>query len=221
MARNVMDQLKNGGKVRRGKLGVGIQEITSDLAKSLGLDSVHGVLVNSVDPDGPAEKAGVKSGDIITGVNGVRVNDANSLRNQIAETAPGTEIALTILRDGREQQLRARLVELPADKEPSSTSGPEQGREQLGVSIEPLTPDVAAQLDLRRNTQGLVVTEVNPSGPAAEAGIQTDDVILEVNHQSVKSAAELRAALGRSGARPSLLLVNREGRSLFIAVRPN
>ncbi len=216
-----MDQLKNGGKVRRGKLGVGIQEITSDLAKSLGLDSARGVLVNSVDPDGPADKAGIKAGDIITAVNGTRVNDANSLRNRIAGTAPGAEIELTILRDGREQRLRARLAELPGDKETSSTSGPERGRDQLGITVEPLTADVAAQLGLRRNTQGLVVTEVDPSGPAAEAGIQTDDVILEVNRQPVKSAAELRAALRRSGARPALLLVNRDGRSLFIAVRPN
>jgi S1-C subfamily serine protease len=221
MARTVMDELKNGGKVRRGKLGVGIQEITSDLAKSLGLESVRGVLVNSVDADGAGQRAGIRAGDIITAVNGVRVDNANSLRNHIAGTPPGTEVTLTILRDGREQQLRARLTELPADKEANSAARSEDRREQLGITVEPLTPDLAAQLGLRRNTQGVVVTDVDPSGPAAEAGIQSEDVILEVNHQAVKSTGELRAALRRSGSRPAMLLVNRDGRSLFIAVRPS
>lgn len=219
MARNVMDQMKNGGKVHRGRLGVGIQEITSDLARSLGIETVRGVLVNSVDPGGPAERAGVRAGDIITAVNGVRVNDANSLRNHIAETTPGTEITITVLRDGREQQLRARLTELPADKDTGSTTSGDGRPEQLGVTVEPLTPEIAQQLGLRRNTQGLVVTDVDSAGPAAEAGIQPDDVIVEVNHQPVKSAADLRAALRRSGSRPALLLVNRDGRTLFIAVR--
>jgi len=92
-------------------------------------------------------------------------------------------------------------------------------REQLGVTVAPLTPELASQLGLRRGVQGVVVTDVDPSGPAAEAGIQPDDVISEVNHQPVKSAAELRAALQRSGSRPALLLVNRDGQSLFLAVQ--
>ena len=221
MARNVMDQLKNGGKVRRGKLGVGIQEITSDLAKSLALREVRGVLVNSVEAGGPAERAGIRAGDIITAVNGTRVDDANALRNHIAGTAPGSDVALTILRDGREQQIHARLTELPADKDSTASSpGPEGRGGQLGITVEPLTPELASQLGLRRGTQGVAVTDVDPGGPAAEAGIQPDDVILEVNRQPVKSATELRAAVRNSGSRPALLLVNRDGRSLFLAVQP-
>jgi S1-C subfamily serine protease len=222
MARNVMDQLQTTGKVRRGKLGVGIQEITSDLAKSLGLGAVRGVLVNSVDPEGPAARAGMRAGDIITALNGIRVDDANALRNQIARTAPGTEVTVQILRDGREQELHARLSELPADQESGagSSGGPESRREQLGITVEPLTSDTAKQLGLRAGTQGVVVTDVDPAGPAAEAGIQPDDVILEVNRQPVRSGAELRAALRRSDSRPALVLVSRNGRSLFLAVRP-
>ncbi len=221
MARNVMDQLKNGGKVRRGKLGVGIQEITSDLAKSLALREVRGVLVNSVEAGGPAERAGIRAGDIITAVNGTRVDDANALRNHIAGTAPWSDVALTILRDGREQQIHTRLTELPADKDSTeSSSGPEGRGGQLGITVEPLTPELAYQLGLRRGTQGVVVTDVDPGGPAAEAGIQPDDVILEVNRQPVKSSTELRAAVRNSGSRPALLLVNRDGRSLFLAVQP-
>jgi serine protease Do len=220
-ARNVMDQLQRGGKVRRGKLGVGIQEITSDLAKSLGLRDARGVLVNSVDPDGPAERAGIRTGDIITAVNGIRVNDANTLRNHIAGTAPDTEITVQIQRDGREQEVHARLSELPTDKAAAASSGgSESRREQLGITVEPLTSDTATRLALRRGTQGVVVTEVDPTGPAAEAGIEPDDVILQVNREPVKSAAELRAAVGRSAGRPALLLLSRGGRSLFLAVQP-
>jgi serine protease Do len=220
-ARNVMDQLQRGGKVRRGKLGVGIQEITSDLAKSLGLRDARGVLVNSVDPDGPAERAGIRTGDIITAVNGIRFNDANTLRNHIAGTAPDTEITVQILRDGREQEVHARLSELPTDKEAAASSGgSESRREQLGITVEPLTSDTATRFALRRGTQGVVVTEVDPTGPAAEAGIEPDDVILQVNREPVKSAAELRAAVGRSAGRPALLLLSRGGRSLFLAVQP-
>jgi len=221
MAKNVMDQLKSGGKVRRGRLGVGIQEITSDLSKGLALREVRGVLVNSVDAGSPAETAGIRPGDVITAVNGARIDNTNALRNRIAGTPPGTETTLTILRDGREQQVPARLGELPADKE-SVVSFRESGsrREQLGITVEPLRSDFATQLGLRRGTQGVVVTDIDPSGPAAEAGIQVDDVVTEVNHQPVKTAAELRAALQESGSRPALLLVNRGGQSLFLAVQP-
>jgi Do/DeqQ family serine protease len=221
MARNVMGQLKTGGKVRRGKLGLGIQEISSDLAKSLNLANARGVLVNSVDPEGPAERAGVKTGDIITAVNDVRIDTSNALRNHIAGTAPGTEITLTLQRDGKEQRLHAKLAELATGKEvASSSSGAESRREQLGITVEPLTPEMASRLKLRRGMQGLLVTDLDPSGPAGEAGIQRDDVILEVNRQTVKTTAEMRAALQHSGDSPALLLVNRDGRTVFIAVRP-
>jgi len=207
MAKNVMDQLRNGGKVTRGRLGVGIQEITSDLAKSLGLHDVRGVLVNSVDAGGPAESAGIRPSDIITAVNGVRVDDANSLRNHIAGTAPGTDVTVTLLRDGREVQVHARLTELPADKLAATVSGGSDSGRELGISVKP-------------GSQGLLVTEVDPSSPAAEAGIQTDDVIVEVNRQPVRSTAELRAALRRSDSQPALVLLNRGGRSLFLAIKP-
>src|SRR5579885_3226681 len=221
MARSVMEQLMKGGKVRRGRLGVGIQDITSDLAKSLSLEDTRGVLVNSVDANGPAERAGIHPGDIITAVNGKRVDSTNSLRNHIAGTPPGTEIALTILRDGQERQIRARLSELPADRESAASADEsESRREQLGISVEPLTPELVERLGLRRGTQGVVVVGVDPGGPAAEAGIQPDDVILEINRQPIKSATELRAAMRRSGSRPALLLVSRNGRDLFLAVRP-
>ena len=221
MARNVMGQLKSGGKVRRGRLGVSIQEISSDLAKSLGLAEVRGVLVNSVDHDSAAERAGIHAGDVITAVNGTRMDDTNTLRNYIAGTAPGAEVTLTVLRSGREERVQARLGELPANgKAAASSSGPQTGHGQLGITVEALTPEVAERLGLGRGTHGIVVTDVDPSGPAAEAGIEANDVILQVNRQPVNNAAEFRAALQRSGSQPALLLVSRSGQDLFLAVRP-
>jgi Do/DeqQ family serine protease len=220
MARNVMEQLKNGGKVRRGRLGIGVQDLTSDLASSMGLDEVRGVLVNGVDADGPAERAGLRIEDIVTAVNGERVDGANALRNHIAALRPGTDVTLTLQREGRERQVRVRIAEQTSDQEPGASSADSaRPREALGMTVGPLTPQLATQLGLDRNAQGMVITRVDPAGAAAEAGIQAGDVITQVNRQAVRSAADLNAALKRSGSRPALLLVNRNGRGLFLAVQ--
>ena len=223
MAKTVMDQLTRTGKVRRGMLGVTIQPLTSDLASSLGLSEVRGALVSSVRPDSPAERAGVRRGDVIVAFNGRPVTDSNSLRNEVASTQPGTEVTLAISRDNREQQVRATLAELPADR--SNAAGDDSGGERsdtgkLGVRVEPLTPEVAARLNLPDGAQGLVVTDLDAIGPAADAGIQEGDVIEEVNRQPVRSGADLQAAIQRAGARPLLLLINRRSDSLFLTVRP-
>ena len=104
MAKNVMDQLIRGGKVTRGHLGVGIQPLTADLASSLGLKDAHGVLLNSIEPGGPADKAGIHQGDVIVALNGQPVVDPNAFRNKIASTTPGSDVTLQILRDGHQQQ---------------------------------------------------------------------------------------------------------------------
>lgn len=225
MARNVMDQLLKTGKVHRGQLGVGIQKVTSDIAASLGLQNVQGVIVNSVTPNSPADRAGVRQGDIITSFNGSPVTDSNELRNKVAGTAPGTEVALTVLRDGHEQQLRASLSELnatTAENEPGNkeNGGSSTGRGALGLGVEPLTPELAAQLKVRDVT-GLAVMSVDPTSAAAEAGIQQGDVIEQINHQPVRTAADVMPALRRSGSRPALLLVNRGGQTFYAAVRPH
>jgi S1-C subfamily serine protease len=221
MARSVMDQLTRNGKVSRGKLGVTIQEMTPELAKSFNVKEVRGVLVSSVEDGSPAEKAGIHAGDIITQVNGARVDDGNALRNHIAATPPGTDVALTVLRDGHEQAMHAKLIELQADNEASAspgTGGKESGGGQLGITVEPVTADLVSRLKLK-GTQGVVVTEVEPGSPAAEAGIQPGDVVLEVNHQAVKSGTDIRAGVKNSGSRPPLLLIVRNGVNLFVAVQ--
>jgi Do/DeqQ family serine protease len=220
MARNVMDQLVKGGAVHRGLLGVTVQNVTSDLAQSLGLDKVRGALVSSVQPGSPADKAGIERGDVITEIDGTPVSDHNSLRNHVARTQPGNQVTLKLVRDGKERTVTARLAELTASNEGSRERGSE-GREQggFGLSVEPLTPELAERLGVR-GAKGVAVTEVDPSGPAADAGIQAGDVIEEVNRRPVRSVDELRAALKTSDSRPSLVLVNRRGDALYLTLTP-
>jgi serine protease Do len=223
MAKTVMSQLANGGKVRRGKLGVSIQQITSDLAASLGIKEVRGVLISGVTPSGPADRAGIKTGDIVTAIDGQPINDPNTLRNRIASSAPGSQVTLTIDRNGKGMQVKATLDELTVQEAQTKQSGSDQAGGEggaLGLSVQPLTPDDAAQLGLSRGTRGLVVASIDPAGPAAESGIQSGDVIVEVNRQPVASADELRGALRKSGSRPALLLINRGGQTHFVTVRP-
>ncbi|MCA1817476.1 MAG: DegQ family serine endoprotease [Acidobacteria bacterium] len=227
MAKGVMDQLLKSGTVRRGQLGVIVQPVTSDIAQSLDLKEVRGVIVSSVQPGSAADSAGLKQGDVITALNGTAVNDNNDLRNRIASTQPGTDVALTVLRDGREQQLRARLGEYKpqtaandrADAEGGDTNGG-ASRGKLGVAVEPVTPDVARQLQLKPGEQGVVVAQVDPAGPAADAGLSQGDVIEQANRQPVRTQSDLASAVQRAGTRPVLLLVNHRGTTVFVTVRP-
>ncbi|HZT61093.1 MAG TPA: DegQ family serine endoprotease [Pyrinomonadaceae bacterium] len=224
MARDVMTQLIHTGKVRRGMMGVGIQPVTADIAQSLGLRDVRGALVNEVRPDSPAAGAGVERGDVIVAFNGTPVRDSNSFRNLVAGTQPGTPVSFTVLRDGRELQLHATLAELTLDKPKgddsdaaASATTNESGK--LGVAVETLTPELASRMDLQRDARGLVVTSVNPDSPAADAGIKKGDLIQEVNRKPVSTREDLRAALANSGTRPVLLLVSRDGQTIFLTVR--
>jgi Do/DeqQ family serine protease len=224
LAKNVMDQLIANGRVHRGQLGVGVQPLTSDLAAGLGLKEVRGVLVNSVTPGSPADRAGLRNGDVITVIDGHPVDDPNALRNRVATTAPNTQVKFTIIREGKEQQLSVKLAELTAESAAperfSGGAGTAPGDRHIGVSVEPLTPALADELGVRRNTQGLAVRDVDPRGPAAKAGVQPGDVIVAVNRQPVKSVSEIGAALRAASSRPSLLLINRGGQSLFLSVNP-
>jgi serine protease Do len=220
MARSVMDQLISGGKVRRSMLGVGVQTMTSDLAQGLGINGVRGVLVNSVVPGGPADQAGIKTGDVIVAVNGASVNDSNALRNTIASTTPGSDLTVRILRGGSERDIHAKVGELTPESAHAANQGPGGGSDQgrLGLSLIPMTPDIASELGISRNTQGVVVESVDSDGAAARAGIQEGDVIQQVNGQAVRSAQDVQSALAKSSDRPPVLLVNRRGQTIFVAV---
>src|SRR5436190_2424025 len=154
MAKSVMDQLVKSGKVRRGQLGVSVTRVTSDLAASLGMSEAKGVIVNSVQAGSGAEKAGVRQGDVITAINDSPVSDTNAFRNRVAGNGPGSEVTLTVLRDNKEQKIRATLGEFTeeaAREQNQNEGGPSSrsGGGKLGISVEPLTPDVAQELQLK------------------------------------------------------------------------
>jgi len=226
MARAVFDQLVKNGSVRRGHLGITVQLVTEDIARSLGLQNVKGVIISQVEPGGAGERAGLKRGDVILGLNGDAVTDPNTFRNNIASTAPGSTVSIRILRNGNEQEVKATLGELvPQERSNPSTpdnspASPETNSGALGLAVQPLTATVAQQLGIDAQTQGLVVLQVDPSGPAADAGIQRGDVIEQANQQTLRSVADLRAVIERSRDKPVLLLVNHRGTSLFVTVRP-
>jgi serine protease Do len=222
MAKHVMEELRTNGKVTRAQLGVSVQAVTSELAESLGLKEVGGALVGSVTPGSAADRAGIERGDVIKSFNGHAVTDTNSLRNRVAESDPGSAAEVRIVRDGAERTISVKLDQLAAGRAARGGAAPESAdRTALGVSVAPLTPELASRYQLPRGTEGLVVQDVDPNGRAADAGIRAGDVIEEVNRQPVQSIDDLRAALKQNVERPVLLLVNRQGSSLFVTVRPN
>ena len=217
VARNVMDQILKNGKVTRAYLGVMAQEVTPDLAKAFHEKAVSGALVGDVTPDSPASKAGVQKGDIILAVNGKPVNDSAQLRMNLSLMQPGTQVNLTILRDGTERQMTARLAELPTETSSLQKNDNSTDTAMDGVSVEDLSARSARQLGLPPSASGVVVTEVDPNSQAAANGLKRGDVIQEVNHQAVHNTAEFQSALRHSGDQ-TLLLVNRQGNTLYLAV---
>ena len=220
MAKNVMDQLIKSGTVRRGMLGVKVQPVTPDMATAMNLPSAQGAVVSDVDEGSPASHAGLQQGDVITQFNGKPVSDSNQLRNMVASTAPGTKVSLEVLRHGKTDHVEATLGELKGVKAASGdSSSDDSGHGKFGMSVQPLTPDIAQQLQLPRSTRGVVVAAVDPDGVAAEQGLSEGDVIEKVNGQSVTSVDELKSALDNSGSKPVLLLVNHKGDEAFVTLR--
>ncbi len=217
MAHEVMDQLIAHGKVVRGYLGIHIESLTPALAKSFGLTDSHGALVGDVTSDGPAGKAGLKRGDVITGLNGQKVEDANDLRLRVSQTAPNTPVQLGVVRDGQQKQINVTLGELNEKDEKAPTTE-DTGSAVDGVQVEALTPDIAEQLQLPAGVRGVVVDNVDQSSTAAEAGLTRGDVIQEVNHKPVTSVSEYEHAINSAAKGPVLLLVNNGGVTRYVAI---
>jgi serine protease Do len=219
MAKNVMNQLIKTGHVRRAKLGVLVQHVTPDMATALGLPSAEGALVSQVDSGSPAARAGLKQGDVIVEFNGKKVNDSNQLRNEVASSQPGSTATLKVLRNGHPETVSATLAELPSSKDHLASRGEHRGDGQFGMTVEPLTSDLAEQVGVPSGTQGVVVTGVDPDGAAADAQLQEGDVIEKVDGRAVKTADELKSALDRRDGKPSLLLVHRKDATIFLTLR--
>ena len=194
LARHVMQNLIGRGKVTRGYLGIVPQDISRGLAEGFRLPDQNGVLVSDVETNTPAQKAGIKSGDVVLEINGQKVNDANSLRLMVSEIAPGTSITVKLLHDGRDNTVTLTLAELPQETADSGSrrTGAISGNPRTdaldGVTVADLDPQVRGQLRLPDNLQGVVVTDVDQDSNAADADLRPSDVILEINRQPVRSA---------------------------------
>ena len=216
MARSVMSQILDHGKVNRAYLGIMVQDITPGISKAMNLKDMKGVLVGDVSPAGPAQKSGVQRGDVILEVNGKPMEDSRELRNSISMMDPNATVNLKLVRNGSPTDVTVKLGELPTDKQQAKTEEGSSDKELDGVTVENLDAQSARQLGLPASTTGVVVTDINPSSPLASAGLRTGDVIQEVNHQPVKNVAQLEEAIHKAGNNP-LLLVNRKGSTLFLA----
>jgi serine protease Do len=216
LARGVMGQILDHGKVNRAYLGIMVQDITPGISKAMNLKSMSGVLVGDVSPDGPGKKAGLQRGDVILQVNGKTMEDSRQLRNTISMMDPNATVDLKVMRNGNPTDVSVHLGELPTDQ---ASAKSEQGKSEKaldGVTVENLDAQTAKQLGLSAATSGVVVTDIDPSSALASAGLRTGDVIQEVNHQPVKNVAQLEEAMRKAGDNP-LLLVNRKGSTLFLA----
>ncbi|MBK7238376.1 MAG: DegQ family serine endoprotease [Sterolibacteriaceae bacterium] len=214
VAMKVSDQLRKTGKVSRGKMGVGIQPLTKELAESFGLAKAEGALVGSVEIGSPAEKAGLQPGDVIVGVNGASVTDSADLPRIIGNMSPGESANIKVLRQGSARELSVTLADLNPEKV-ASASAPEKkpASDKLGLAVRPLQPQEKSKLGIGG---GLVVEDV--AGPAARAGIQPGDVIVGLNNQPVTDVAAFAKLVQSSGNRMALLVQRGDAR-IFVPIR--
>jgi len=217
LAKAVVTQLAESGSVTRAWLGVAIQPVTPDLAKSFERADTAGALVSSVTPGSPASRAGLKPGDIITRYDGRAIARVGDLPRAVAETRVGRHVPLTVVRDGKSLELTARVEALESKESRQASSEPD-AKPALGLAVQPLTPEVARRLGVTER-EGLVVQGVEEGSPAVEAGFERGDVIVEVNRQPAKSVALLKDAVAkREKGKPILFRVERQGTSLYLTV---
>ncbi len=216
MAKNIRTQLVEHGTVKRGRLGVYIQDLTKELAESFGIDQREGILVAQVMDDSPAEEAGLKQGDIILELDGDKVDKVASFRNRVSLTAPGTKIKLLVLRDGKKKTFTARVGEMDGVKE-SQPAATDQ-LPKLGMTLQKLTPELAQQLGYE-NAKGVVVTAVESGSLAARAGIRRGDLIEEVNRTEVGDPDQVKKLISESKKKTVLLLVRQGEASRYLALK--
>ncbi len=217
LAKNVADQLINQGEVTRGYLGIVIQELTPELAESFDLKDKKGILIAQVTENSPADKAGLKSGDLIIEYQGRTVTDLSDFRNRVALTPPESKANIRIIRNEEEKQLSLKIGKLR--EEHLVQKGSPQKTEELGITVQTLTPALAEQFDIQIR-KGVVVTAVSPGAIADKAGIQPGTVILQVDRSPVNSASEFRKAVkNRKSKKQIMLLVRERGISRFVVLR--
>jgi len=219
LASKIVSQLKESGRVVRGWLGVVVQTVTPDLAKSFGLDNGRGALVADIDPDGPAAKAGIQRGDIIIEFEGKPIREMSELPLMVAETPIGKKTTVTVLRDGKKRRLPVIIGELKESRQDEPAS--EDASRQLGMSLRDITPELAQGLGLTEDS-GVLIVSVDPNSSAEEAGLKKGDIIREINRRPVATTSEFYEALGKCNADDNILLLVKRGRAaLWLVVKPN
>jgi S1-C subfamily serine protease len=221
MAKQAMDQLIKYGEVRRGRLGIGIQSLTPDLSEALGLDVKEGAVVNAVEPGSPAERAGLKSGDVVVDYRGEPIKSAQDLRNRVGLTGLGTEVPITVVRDGKRRQLTAKIEAAPADGESASAGQPGDGG-ATAPSVDALQGaqfrDVPRDDPRYSSAKGAIVARIEPGSSASRSGLREGDVITAVNRTPVASAADLLKALRQQTGRIALN-VQRGDAQMYLLIR--
>jgi serine protease Do len=211
LAKEILPQLKSG-KVTRGWLGVMIQDITPELAESFGIKQTKGVLVGDVVQDGPADKAGLKRGDIVTALNGKDVDNAHTLSRLVASTSPNTQLTVQIIRDGKNKDIKATIGTMPDE----SAEAPSPTKESAwGLTVQNLTPELAQRFGWDQNERGVVISEINPGSPAGEAKLRPGDLIKEVNRQKIQNVRDYNQSLQKTKKGESLLLLIKRGSNTF------
>jgi serine protease Do len=221
MAKSVMNQLIKGGKVTRGWLGVTIQDVTPDLAHEFGLKESTGALITDIFSGSPADKAGMKRGDIIIEVEGKEIKNVVSLRNMIAQSKVGSRINLKVMRDGKTIPFEIAIVEFPSDTSEMASQQPEEtvrNEDSLaGFRVMQLTDEIAKQLGLSSREKGVVIVSVAPGSAADEAGLKKGDVVQEVNKKRVSGLSDFNNAASRLRSGDMVLLfINRSGRKFYV-----
>jgi len=218
VAKDMLPELEEKGRVTRGWLGVMIQKVTPDIAENFGLKDTKGALVADVVKDGPAEEAGVKVGDVIVEFDGHPIKESTELPMLVARTRVGKSVTVKVIRENRTETLSVKIGELK-DEEQVAASGRESS---LGLTVQSLTPDIADSLGLTSDVKGVVVSAVEPGSSADDAGLRRGDVILEVNRQPVKDISSYRKVLRAAAKGKSVLLLVRRGDStIFMALKPS
>jgi serine protease Do len=220
-AQAVADQLIRTGRVERGYVGLRLQEITPAIAEALGRPDNKGVLAASIEPGGPAEKAGVKAGDVITAFNGKPVESGRDLSRAVAALRPGTQAVMTVLRDGRTQELTVAVGQR-REEQPTQTGALDapDGGKRLGLALSPIPDAARGQLGLEPGTAEVLIQRVEPNSPAAASGLRSGDVIVAANNEPVVAPTDIANAWSEAQRqkKPVLLRVKREDQYLFVAV---
>jgi len=217
MAKQIIPQLRDAGRVTRGWLGVTVQALNQELADSFGLGHTHGALVNEVVKGSPAEKAGIQRGDIILTFDGQKIMELNDLPRLVAATPVDQTVKVTIFRNGKERTVKVKVGKLD-DGPQAAVTGDREGGGSLGITVTNLTPDLVERYNLA-GQEGLLVTEIDPDGPAAEANLQVGDLILEVDGKGVKSVREFQQVVdGKPAGKVLRLLIQRNATMLYTTV---